>query len=53
VGLEDNFYLPDGSMASSNGALVEQAAKLVQLTGRQVAGIDEARRLLSLSSTPS
>jgi uncharacterized protein (DUF849 family) len=53
VGLEDNFYLPDGTMASSNGALVEQAAKLVQLTGRQVAGIDEARRLLSLSPTPS
>jgi 3-keto-5-aminohexanoate cleavage enzyme len=53
VGLEDNFYLPDGTMASSNGDLVEQAAKLVQLTGRQVAGIDEARRLLSLSPTPS
>jgi uncharacterized protein (DUF849 family) len=53
VGLEDNFYLPDGSMASSNGALVEQAAKLVQLTGRQVAGIDEARQMLSLSATPS
>lgn len=53
VGLEDNFYLPDGSMATSNGALVEAAAKLVQFTGRQVASIDEARAMLSLSATPS
>lgn len=53
VGLEDNFYLPDGSMAESNGALVEKAAQLVRLTGREVAGIDEARRLLSLSAQPS
>jgi len=48
VGLEDNFYMPDGSMAKSNGDLVEQAAKLVQLTGRSVANVDEARALLSL-----
>jgi len=48
VGLEDNFYLPGGTMASSNGELVEHAARLVQLTGRQVANIDEARAQLSL-----
>ncbi|MBM4279717.1 MAG: 3-keto-5-aminohexanoate cleavage protein [Deltaproteobacteria bacterium] len=53
VGLEDNFYLPDGSMAPSNGALVEQAAQLVRLCGREVADIAEARRLLSLSPEPS
>jgi uncharacterized protein (DUF849 family) len=53
VGLEDNFYLPDGSMASSNGALVEQAAQLVRLTGREVADIAETRRLLSLPATPA
>jgi uncharacterized protein (DUF849 family) len=48
VGLEDNFYLPSGTMASSNGQLVEHAARLVELTGRQVANIDEARAQLSL-----
>jgi uncharacterized protein (DUF849 family) len=53
VGLEDNFYLPDGTMASSNGALVEQAAQLVRLCGREVADVTEARRLLSLPAQPS
>ena len=46
VGLEDNFYLPDGSMARSNGDLVEAAVKLVALSGRSVATRDEARALL-------
>ena len=48
VGFEDNFYLPSGEMASSNGELVEAAAQLVRLQGREVAEPDEARRLLSL-----
>ncbi|MBW3588523.1 MAG: 3-keto-5-aminohexanoate cleavage protein [Actinobacteria bacterium] len=52
VGLEDNFYLPNGEMASSNGDLVEAAAKAVQLSGREVAGADEARVLLGLPETP-
>lgn len=46
VGLEDNFYLPDGTMATSNGDLVAAAAQLVRLSGRQVATVDEARALL-------
>lgn len=49
VGLEDNFYLPNGTMAKSNGELVEQAAALTRLTGREVANIDEARKMLSLA----
>lgn len=48
VGLEDNFYLPSGQMAEGNGPLVEQAAALTQTVGREVASIEEARRLLSL-----
>jgi uncharacterized protein (DUF849 family) len=48
VGFEDNFYLPSGEMASSNGELVEAAAQVVRLQGRDVAEPDEARRLLSL-----
>jgi 3-keto-5-aminohexanoate cleavage enzyme len=46
VGLEDNFYLPNGDMAQSNGDLVDQAVQLVKLSGRQVATVDEARKLL-------
>ena len=52
VGLEDNFYTPDGAMASSNGDLVASAARLVELSGRSVADPAEARRLLSLPDPP-
>jgi 3-keto-5-aminohexanoate cleavage enzyme len=52
VGFEDNFYLPSGEMASSNGDLVEAAAQLVRLQGREVAEPAEARRLLSLPAEP-
>ena len=48
VGLEDNFYLPSGVMAKSNGELVASAATLVRHTGREVATVAEARALLSL-----
>ena len=43
VGLEDNFYLPDGEMARSNGELVERAARMAGDAGRRVATVDEAR----------
>jgi uncharacterized protein (DUF849 family) len=52
VGFEDNFYLPSGEMASSNGDLVEAAAAIVRLQGRTVAEPAEARRLLSLPAQP-
>ena len=52
VGLEDNFYTPTGEMASSNGDLVDAAAKAVTLSGRSVATPAEARRLLSLPESP-
>ena len=52
VGLEDNFYLPTGEMASSNGDLCSAAARLVELSGRDVADPAEARRLLSLPDPP-
>jgi uncharacterized protein (DUF849 family) len=52
VGFEDNFYLPSGQMASSNGDLVEAAASLVRLQGRRIAEPDEARELLSLPPQP-
>ena len=52
VGLEDNFYLPKGEMAASNGDLVQAAAELVQLSGRDVADPATARSLLSLPAEP-
>jgi uncharacterized protein (DUF849 family) len=48
VGFEDNFYLPNGEMAASNGDLAKAAADIVRSTGRQVAGPAEARRLIGL-----
>jgi 3-keto-5-aminohexanoate cleavage enzyme len=52
VGLEDNFYLPDGTMAGSNGDLIGAAARLVQLSGRSVATPTDARAQLSLLAEP-
>jgi len=49
VGLEDNFYLPDGEKASGNGELVEWAVKAVQLTGRRPAEPNEARAMLGIA----
>jgi 3-keto-5-aminohexanoate cleavage enzyme len=46
VGLEDNFYLPGGEMARSNGDLVERAARMARDAGRRVATVDEARAML-------
>jgi uncharacterized protein (DUF849 family) len=48
VGLEDNFYLPDGQMARSNGDLVAKARQMVEDAGRRVASVTEARRLMGL-----
>ena len=46
VGLEDNFYLPSGEMAKSNGELVAAAASMAKLAGRQVATLDETKAIL-------
>ncbi len=48
TGLEDTFYLPDGSKASSNGPLIEAMAKVAVEAGRVVATPDEARQILGL-----
>ena len=48
VGLEDNFYLPDGTMARSNGDLVAKARSLTEDVGRVPATVEQARRLLGL-----
>jgi len=48
VGLEDNFYLPTGEMARSNGELVARAARMTADAGRRLATVSEARTLLGL-----
>ena len=50
VGLEDNLYVEEGKMAKSNGELVQKAARLVHDLGRNVATVDEARKILCLSA---
>ncbi|MFL5865461.1 MAG: 3-keto-5-aminohexanoate cleavage protein [Solirubrobacteraceae bacterium] len=49
VGLEDNFYLPDGAMARSNGDLIAKARQLTEDCGRRPATVEEARALLGIS----
>src|SRR3982750_402517 len=46
VGLEDNFYLPDGTMARSNGDLIAKARQLTGDVGRRVATVAQAREIL-------
>ena len=48
VGFEDNFYLPNGGMAASNGDLAGAAAQIVRSTGREVASPAEARAKIGL-----
>jgi 3-keto-5-aminohexanoate cleavage enzyme len=49
VGLEDNFYLPDGEMARSNGDLVARARRMCEDVGRRPATVAEARERLGLT----
>lgn len=48
TGLEDTFYLPDGSKARGNGDLVEALATVARRAGREIASPSEARALLGV-----
>ena len=48
VGLEDNFYLPDGQMAASNGDLIARARRMTEDVGRRPATVADARTMLGL-----
>lgn len=48
VGFEDNIYLSRGVAAKSNAELVEKAVRLAGDLGRDVATVNDARRLLGL-----
>jgi len=48
TGLEDTFYLPDGTRAQSNGPLVEELVKVVREAGREPATVEQTRSLFGL-----
>ena len=50
VGLEDNLYLPDGTMARSNGELIAKARQMTTDIGRRPATVEEARAMLSVAA---
>jgi uncharacterized protein (DUF849 family) len=50
VGLEDNLYLPDGTMARSNGELVARARRMTEDAGRRPATVAQAREMLGVVS---
>jgi 3-keto-5-aminohexanoate cleavage enzyme len=50
VGFEDNIYLKQGVLASSNAQMVEMAVDLAERLGRQVVTPKEARRILGIKT---
>lgn len=51
AGVEDNLYLPDGSMARSNGDLIAKARQMAEDVGRRPATVEEARGLLGVKQS--
>ena len=49
TGVEDTFYLPDGTRARGNGDLVDALARCARNTGREVASPAEARVMMGLA----
>jgi 3-keto-5-aminohexanoate cleavage enzyme len=48
VGLEDNIYWSKGVLAKSNAQLVDRVRTISESIGRQVASVEEARKMLNL-----
>ncbi len=48
VGFEDNIYLEKGVLAKSNAELVAKVVLLAQKYGREIATIEQARKILNL-----
>ena len=49
VGFEDNIFLPNGAIAKYNVELVDSVVRIARDLGREIATVDEARTILSLS----
>ena len=52
AGVEDNFHLPGGSVARSNGELIATAAEMAGDSGRRLASVEDARRMLGVRPLP-
>jgi uncharacterized protein (DUF849 family) len=50
AGVEDNLYLPDGTMARSNGDLIGKTRQMAEDVGRRPATVAEARELLGITA---
>lgn len=50
TGLEDTFYLPDGTKADSNGPLIEALVGLVRETGREPATPEQTRAAYGITA---
>jgi len=48
TGVEDTFYLPDGSRCRGNGDLIEAMVTMAREVGREIASPAEARQILGL-----
>jgi len=49
TGLEDSFYLPDGTRAGGNGPLVEALVRIVRESGREPATVEQTRALFGIA----
>jgi uncharacterized protein (DUF849 family) len=47
TGVEDTFYLPDGSKTTGNGQLIAALVKTAREVGREIATPAEARAMLT------
>jgi uncharacterized protein (DUF849 family) len=48
TGLEDTFYLADGTKVTSNGQLIEKIAACARRAGREIASPAEARQIFGI-----
>jgi len=49
VGFEDNLYMKKGELAKSNAEIVRRTVEIIRSLNKEVASVDEARKILSLS----
>jgi 3-keto-5-aminohexanoate cleavage enzyme len=52
TGVEDTFYLPDGSKTTSNGRLIAELVRVARECGREPATCDEARQIVGATAAP-
>ena len=51
VGFEDNLYIRKGQLAKSNAELVKHSIAIIRSLNKEVASVQEARKILGLSGS--